>query len=157
MFLTLPWQPNDTLICYSECAYLYTQTWFFVPPIAFYIAETFSDKCFFSPFYFRLLSGRLTKGRRSQGNKHKQTLHTQGEEACGAPQTPRRRGKQPPTPVPASVNTGRGGSLLVFSGQQTRETPKRVVSVPAAPGVEFYYLCPTGQAPEAQMGTHSWG
>lgn len=58
----LLWQLNDTLICYSECAYLYTQTWFFVPPIAFYIAEIFSNKCFFSPFYFRLLSGRLTKG-----------------------------------------------------------------------------------------------
>lgn len=49
-FSTLPWQLNDTLICYSECAYLYTQTWFFVPPIAFYIAEIFSSQCFFSPF-----------------------------------------------------------------------------------------------------------
>lgn len=79
MFLTLPWQLNDTLICYSEYAYLYTQTWFFVPPVAFYIAEIFSNKCFSSPFYFRLLSGRLTKGHRSQRNKHKQTLHTQGK------------------------------------------------------------------------------
>jgi hypothetical protein len=67
-----------TLICYSECAYLYTQTWFFVPPIAFYIAEIFSNKCFFSPFYFRLLSGRPTKGHRSQGNKHKCPLYPQG-------------------------------------------------------------------------------
>lgn len=76
MFLTLPWQLNDTLICYSEYAYLYTQTWFFVPPVAFSIAEI-SNKCFSSPFYFRLQSGKLTKGHRSQGNKHKQTLHTQ--------------------------------------------------------------------------------
>lgn len=98
MFLPLPWQLNDTLICYSECAYLYTQTWFFVPPIAFYAAEIFPNKCFFSPFYFRLLSGRLTKEHRSQENKHKQTLHT-GEKRPWEPLRLRgREGNSLPTP-----------------------------------------------------------
>lgn len=118
VFLPLPWQLNDTLTCYSECAYLYTQTWFFVPPIAFYTAEIFPNKCFFSPFYFRLLSGRLTKEHRSQENKHKQTLHT-GEKRPWEPL--RLRGREGNSlPAPSQVFRW----LLVLSGQQTREIPK---------------------------------
>lgn len=85
MFLTLPWQLNDTLICYSKCAYLYTQTWFFVPPIAFYIAEIFPTNVSSLHFSLRLLSGRLTKGHRSQGNKTQASLHTWGRKAAEPP------------------------------------------------------------------------
>ena len=73
---------------------------------------------------------------RSQENKHKQTLHT-GEKRPWEPL--RLRGREGNSlPAPSQVFRW----LLVLSGQQTREIPKWVSSHPAAPGVEFYYLCP---------------
>lgn len=158
MFLTLPWQLNDTLICYSKCAYLYTQTWFFVPPIAFYIAEIFPTNVSSLHFSLDCYQVGCTKGHRSPGNKHKPASTREGGSLLSSSSPSKERGKSCQTcPGNGTVSAGRGGVLFALGGQQTTKTPKGVASLPTAPGVEFYYLCPTERKTEAQMGMHSCG